>query len=265
MPEYLTHLHDATDDEVRAWVASVPMPHVEHTPESPWWINPVAVYDLETTGPDPEVARMVTAHVSLTLADATVTNTLDILVNPGVPIPEGAQAVHGISDQLAATGMPPRTATLLLVALMGAYSAARIPVVAFNGAYDFTVLDREAGRYGLDPHVPTLVIDPFVIDKYIDKYRRGSRKLGDVARHYGVDLTNAHEASADAIAAGLLARALATSTPIPAPFDPADLHARQVQFRRAWAHDFQQHLRKTDPAAVVDGSWPVYPRTGGDA
>ena len=35
------------------------------------------------------------------------------------------------------------------------------------------------------------VVDTFVLDKAVDTYRKGSRKLIDVARHYGVELTEA--------------------------------------------------------------------------
>ena len=45
------------------------------------------------------------------------------------------------------------------------------------------------------------VLDPRVLDKHIDPYRRGGRKLTDLCAHYKVALDGAHSADADAIAA----------------------------------------------------------------
>ena len=90
-----------------------------------------------------------------------------------------------------------------------------IPVVAFNAVFDLSMLNAECVRHGLGaleefcdrPITP--VIDPLCIDKGVDRYRPGSRKLEAVCAHYGVTLENAHTAAADAIAAVHVAQALA--------------------------------------------------------
>ena len=54
------------------------------------------------------------------------------------------------------------------------------------------------------------IIDPLVLDKAIEKYRPGSRKLADVARHHGGTAfadSSWHSAEADAIAAGRACKA----------------------------------------------------------
>ncbi len=73
------------------------------------------------------------------------------------------------------------------------------------------------------------VIDPLVLDKALDRYRRGSRKLADVCAHYGITLDNAHDASADTLAAIALARALARAYPQIARMTPQELHEFQVK------------------------------------
>ena len=45
------------------------------------------------------------------------------------------------------------------------------------------------------------VIDPFVIDKHIDPYRKGKRTLTAVCEHHGVKQTDAHDATGDDLAA----------------------------------------------------------------
>ena len=65
-------------------------------------------------------------------------------------------------------------------------------------------------------------------------------------------------ASADALAAARLARAIAERHPKVATLGPAELHRSQIEWYAAWAADFQDFLRrKGDADAVVDGVWPV--------
>lgn len=92
-------------------------------------------------------------------------------------------------------------------------------------------------------------------------YRRGKRTLEVVAAHYAVPLDGAHEASADAIAAGRVAQALARRFDLPP--SPAELHTRQVSWARAQAASLTEYfisVGRLDPEETLDGSWPV--RTG---
>src|SRR5947209_8755061 len=59
--------------------------------------RPLAVLDLETTGTDPQTARIVEISVlRLTPPDDRVQRTRR--VDPEIPIPAEATAVHGITD-----------------------------------------------------------------------------------------------------------------------------------------------------------------------
>ena len=60
----------------------------------------------------------------------------------------------------------------------------------------------EAQRHGVSIAKPDIV-DPLVIDRAVDRYRRGSRRLDAVAAHYGHDPAQAHDARTDAIARAL--------------------------------------------------------------
>jgi DNA polymerase-3 subunit epsilon len=102
------------------------------------------------------------------------------------------------------------------------------------------------------------VIDPYTIDRSVDRYRRGKRNLEAVCREYGVLLDAAHDASADALAAARLACAIAERHPKVAALGPVELHRRQIEWYAEWAADFQSFLRrKGDATAVVDGTWPL--------
>jgi DNA polymerase III epsilon subunit-like protein len=59
--------------------------------------RPLAVIDLETTGTDPKTNRIIEVSV-LKLTPGGEADHRTRRVNPGVPIPPEATAVHGISD-----------------------------------------------------------------------------------------------------------------------------------------------------------------------
>ena len=105
---------------------------------------------------------------------------------------------------------------------------------------------------------PGPVIDPLVIDKAVDRYRRGKRTLTATAEHYGVALPNAHDAGADAVAAGRVAQAIARAFPELAAIAVADLHARQVDWCREQAESYQAWRRANgEPEFTTSGAWPV--------
>lgn len=228
---------------------------------SGWWEGQLVGFDLETTGPDPETARIVTA--TIVRHEPGQPNTVQSwLVNPGVDIPEGATAIHGITTERAhADGEDPEGAIAQIVSILAKAQAQGVPLVAFNAVYDFTVLARESTRWGRPLFTPTVVIDPHVIDKKVDTYRRGKRTLTATCEVYGVQLENAHSSDADALAAVELARAIAIKVGDAPP--AADLHARQIVWRAEQAASLQDYFRRKDPAVVVDGTWPMHPVAAG--
>lgn len=224
------------------------------------WHHELGVFDLETTGVDVESSRIVSAHVGLLDAHGAVIERHDWLVDPGVEIPAGATAVHGITTEHArASGVAAAQAITEIVAELGILFTRGTPVVAYNAPYDFTLLHREALRHGVAPlDTPGPIVDPLVIDKAVDKYRRGKRTLAMTALFYGVDLTDAHDAGADAIAAGRVAQALARVHTEALALSAAELHARQVSWCQEQAEDFQAYMRRErDPMFTTSGLWPV--------
>ncbi|MET9152479.1 3'-5' exonuclease [Streptomyces griseoflavus] len=222
-------------------------------------------FDLETTGTDPREARIVTGAVIEVRAGEPL-GRREWLADPGVPIPEDAVAVHGIStERAAAEGRPADQVADAIAGVLTAYWKTGVPVVAYNAAFDLTLLSAELRRHGL-PSLrdrlggtdPAPVIDPYTIDRSVDRYRRGKRNLEAVCAEYGVLLDAAHDATADALAAARLACAIAVRHPKVATLGPAELHRRQIEWHAAWAADFQQFLRrKGDAGAVIDGTWPL--------
>ncbi|GAA4323562.1 3'-5' exonuclease [Streptomyces venetus] len=222
-------------------------------------------FDLETTGTDPREARIVTGAV-IEVRGGEPLGRREWLADPGVPIPEDAVAVHGISsERAAAEGGPADQVADAMAEVLISYWKTGVPVVAYNAAFDLTLLSAELRRHGL-PSLrdrlggvdPAPVIDPYTIDRWVDRYRRGKRNLEAVCAEYGVVLDSAHDALSDALAAARLACAIATRHPKIASLGPATLHHRQIEWYAQWAADFQTFLRKKgDTTALVDGAWPV--------
>lgn len=224
------------------------------------WFESLGVFDLETTGIDVETARIVSAHVGVIGAEGEILEQTAWLADPGVEIPFQASAVHGITTERArAEGRAAVEVVGEIVAALRDLLARGIPITIYNAPYDLTLLHREAVRYGVTPlDGPLPVIDPLVMDKAVDRYRKGKRTLEAAAEFYGVQLTEAHDAGADAVAAGRVAQALARRYPEQLDIEVAELHALQVDWCAEQSASFQDYMRRVkDPEFVAHGGWPV--------
>ena len=226
-----------------------------------WHEGPLAGFDLETTGPDPETARIVTAAVMW--RGTPQDGGSNWLVIPEEDIPAEATAVHGITTEHArAEGMDRHQAVEGITRGLRQAMACGWPIVIYNAPYDLTVLDRETHRLGLPPFCEAfcedvgVAIDPLVLDKHLDRYRRGSRTLTAACAHYGVTSEGAHDAETDALAAMRVAWKIAVRYPAIAAMPVAELHELQVKAKADQAASFQDYLRRQGSDEIVDGSWP---------
>lgn len=231
-----------------------------------WHERRLAAFDLETTGIDSESDRIVTAAVSV-VGDDRPSVFHAWLLDPGIPIPPGASAVHGITTERArAEGRAPREAVEEIVATLAEQLRQGVPVVAFNARFDLTCLDREARRLDIAPLVDRvggadgmLVVDPYVLDKQVDRFRKGKRTLGAVCEHYNVPLDEAHASHADALAAARVAWRLGQAFEELRAFDLQTLHREQVTWAAEQAASFQDWLRRQGRDERIEGAWPIVP------
>ncbi|MCC9307738.1 3'-5' exonuclease [Kitasatospora sp. RB6PN24] len=235
-----------------------------------WHTSRLAAFDTETTGLDVESDRIITAAlVEVGGGQRAVTRAW--MANPGVPIPRAATRVHGITNTQARGARPAAEVVSEIAAAIVTQARAGVPLVVMNAPYDLTLLDRELARHGLPSLAEQLgdtdlhVIDPLVIDRQADRWRKGSRNLESLAKHYGVEVGRAHTANADALAAARIVGEIAQRYPNIQGWTLEHLHWMQVEWAAGQAFDRQQYRRKTDPSAVVNGEWPMIPRprTGG--
>ncbi len=154
--------------------------------------RPLAVLDLETTGVDPKVDRIVEISV-LKLAPGAEPDHRTRRVNPGVPIPPEASAVHGITDDDVAD-MP----TFRAIAPGLARYLDGCDLCGFNILkYDLRLLAAEYNR--VDVAFP--IAGRKVVDACHIFHRREPRDLSAAYRFYcGLDHEGAHGAAADVLA-----------------------------------------------------------------
>jgi DNA polymerase-3 subunit epsilon len=236
-------------------------------------------FDTETTGVDPTEDRIVTAAL-VARGGGAPDRVQSWLINPGVPIPAAAAEIHGVDDARAqAEGSNPKQALDVIASTLSNVLQHGLPVVAYNAAFDWSVLHYELERHGLPTmadrlgdKVPVLV-DPLVLDKQCNRYVKGSgaRKLKPTAERYGVELDDWHTADADALAALLIAEAQFQQYPQLADMGPQQLYAAQKAWRAEQQAGLQQWFRTKaspeqggDPNKVIDGSWPLIPAQRGE-
>jgi DNA polymerase-3 subunit epsilon len=230
-------------------------------------------WDTETTSVSPTEARIVTAAL-VVRGGGLPDRTFSYLIDPKVPIPPAASAVHGITDERAqAEGTDPKTTLDEIAGRLAEALAYGMPVIAFNQSFDWSILHYDLVRHGLPTMAerldgePVTLLDPHVIDRQCVQRLRGAglRKLKPTCERYGVALTDWHTAEADALAALLLTDAQFDYHPQLAAMGPQQLYAAQKAWRAEQQTGLQAFLRKSDPEAYCAPEWPLIPAQRGGA
>jgi len=229
-----------------------------------WSAGPLLGFDTETTGVDVDTDRIVTAALVRRDADGTHVHTW--LIDPGVEIPEGAAAIHGISTEHARLhGVAPRVALDEIATELAQALRDGVPVVAYNAAFDLCLLDAELRRHRLPTlpdrlcREPGPVLDPLVLDRAEDQLRKGKRKLVDLCGYYDVTEQGAlHNADVDVVATLDVLERIVGRFPHLAALDLDELHAYQATAHRAWAEGFNAwRTSQGYDGPGAEGVWPV--------
>ncbi|MEV5211394.1 exonuclease domain-containing protein [Micromonospora sp. NPDC053740] len=177
-----------------------------------WHQGVLVAWDCESTGVNVESDRIVTSAV-VRIEPGCEPLVRSTVIDPGVEVPEAAAEVHGwTTERVRAEGKPPAPELDWIAGSLADAFSQGIPVVIANAPFDLTLLDRELRRHNLPTLTDRLngqpigpVIDPMCIDKALDRYRPGKRKLTDLCATYGAKITDAHDCTADALAAARVA------------------------------------------------------------
>lgn len=206
--------------------------------DAAWQDLEIALLDVETTGRDASIGRVIEAGLTVGRGGKIVAK-YNWLVNPGIPIPAESSAVHGLHDE-DVQGKP---SFAEIAGELGAAFHGRVPA-AYNAPFDKAFLMAELARANVDtsgtPALDRAVawIDPLVWAREIQQAEK-SRALGDVAARLGIEIAKAHRATEDAEAALRVFYVLGQDGRVPRAYgalvqEQRRLALAQADGRRAW-------------------------------
>lgn len=147
-------------------------------------------YDTETTGVKPDRDRVI----EIAAYDPVLNKTFERLINPGIPIPREASAIHNITDEMVADAPSFKE----VAAEFSEFCSGEVCLIAHNNdAFDVHFLKHEFSRAEMS--LPEW--------KFFDTLKWARRYRADLPRHtlqflrevYGIAANNAHRALDDVI------------------------------------------------------------------
>lgn len=205
--------------------------------DAPWREYEIALIDVETTGTDASVDRVIELGVVIGRGGEVIERH-NWMIHPGMLIPAQSREIHGISDDDVKDAPAFAKIAHEIVAVM----KGRIPA-AYNAPFDKSFVLTELARANISNSTPTLArsvewLDPLVWAREIQQDER-SRALGEVAARLGITLENAHRASEDAEAALKVFYMLAADPRVPRTYgalvqEQRRLGYEQADSRRRW-------------------------------
>lgn len=251
--EHLPQLRRLMDEANRSF---------QHTPQG----QPIAealtvAFDLETTGlaEDDAIVQIAMAQIK---PGGRIEPVLASLVNPGMPIPAEASAIHGITDARVADS-PAFFEMARDVALV--LSGADL-IVGYNVlGFDWPFIIREFAASGVTCGPPRssiaggapAIVDPLVFARYA--WPGQSCKLSDLCQRLGIPFSGeAHEAAADIDATLQLFIGMVERGLIPPTIEGAVVaQAALVRFQKAAREAFGQWLTLDRDGRVVHATGKV--------
>lgn len=238
----------------------------------------LVTFDTETTGVDTESDRIITCFMRAKNGDV-IQFEHNWVIDPGVEIPKEASDVHGMSTEWVREHgrKDVDTAIWEIVTNLELYASQGFIVAGYNHSFDLAILDAEVRRRQISPSglskLEARYIDPLILDRHIDRFRKGGRKLMDVARHYGIEIEEdkLHEASYDVeVTEQLIPKVLNrvwAETIYDRPAQTPDgfitwLQDKQVEWKKEWAKGITKYFgrvgKKEEDGSpiIVEGRFP---------
>lgn len=169
----------------------------------PWTKRPFLCLDTETTGLKASENRVIEI-AWVRYENFQELSSTSQLCRINKPLPSVITKITGIDDAMLNNALPFSAHVNDLIEDMNRVDF----YVAYNAPFDRGFLSEEFKRIGrVMPAKPW--VDPCVFIREFDKFEK-SKKLGDAAARWGVNLNGAHRALADTRATGELLYKLAT-------------------------------------------------------
>ena len=168
------------------------------------------------------------------------------------------------TERARAEGRPSKEVLEEVAALLAEHMGRGHPAVAFNATYDFTLLESELDRHGLPTLAERLggevfpVVDPYLLDRSADRYRKGKRRLEDLCRHYGVHAEDDfHNAEADVLATLRLLAAIVRKFPELARAELEDIQERECETHADFMAFLARKAAERGREFTDSFDWPV--------
>ena len=165
--------------------------HVVDHPDQRPTSGPIIVLDFESTGLNTNTCRIIEIG-AVKLMDGVIQDSLSLLVNPGVPLPQKITEITGITDSMLADQEDAASALPKLLKFIDGN-----PIAAHNASFDAALLQSELRRLNL--HYDAPVLDTLTLSRKLYPDMK-THKLGQLCKRLGVSLKNAHRAVHDATA-----------------------------------------------------------------
>lgn len=223
-----------------------------------WLDCPLIALDCESTGVDPETARVLSICFGLSMEPGRWQPTV-LWVAPEDEVPEGAQRVHGLTREIVkanAAGMSRADALEMVAARLDAAAERETPLVLHNAPYDLTLLEHEVRRE-LGRRLPDglLVLDLLVLHRRLNRLT-GSRRLEVLAAQNGITFP-AHDAEQDALATLRLLHILANENELLPLVPVRDLMPLQERWYAEQQEQAQAKALGNGTEFTPAHGWPV--------
>lgn len=154
------------------------------------YVADYVVYDLETTGMSPYSDSIIEIS-AVKVVEHQVTDTFSMLVNPGRPIPYGATAINGITDEMVEDEPDISAVFPLFIDFIGDMVLVGHNIHCFDMKYIWHVAEMLYGKTVSNDYIDTL---PMARKKLP---ALAHHRLVDIAAHYHINTEGAHRALAD--------------------------------------------------------------------
>lgn len=153
----------------------------------------IAWIDTETTGTDDQKDRIVQFAGFVTdLQGNILIEPMEVLINPGIPIPAESTEVHGITDEMVANASSFREEALGIFSFLNGRH-----IGGYNALFDIKITQAELDREKLEWDVDDVMIfDPLRALTVLEP-----RDQSSMYKYYtGKELQGAHDAKTDILA-----------------------------------------------------------------
>ncbi|MDE6434393.1 MAG: topoisomerase DNA-binding C4 zinc finger domain-containing protein [Lachnospiraceae bacterium] len=156
------------------------------------YVADYTVFDLETTGTSPKNDLIIEIS-AVKVRDGQVTDTFSSLVNPGRPIPYGATAVNGISDDMVADQPALDIVFPRFLAFIGDDVLVGHNIHTFDMKFIWKAAEELCGKTISNDYVDTLPMARRCL------LELSHHRLVDIAAYYGISTAGAHRALNDCL------------------------------------------------------------------